>query len=468
MHFRTFIPLAAAFLLPLGLFGQVTQAPPAYLELRWDENWSYLRDHAQRHDYLDPIKYIALGKGTGDHASYVSIGGESRTRYELFRNAGFGSAPETGHGFVIQRYLLHADFHFGAHARLFVQAQSGLENGRVGGPRATDRDVLELHQAFVDLATSADPKKAVTVRLGRQELEFGSGHYFSASEVFNVRRSFDAARVYWKQGKWTWNALVARPAELNTEAFDDSPDHKQTVWAVGVFGPNPWIKKGNISGYYIGYDNKKAFFDHGVGREVRHTMGSRISGTARNWDYNFEVLFQVGTFGTGNILALAVATETGYSMPKARFSPRFGLRSNTSSGDRNHTGGTLGTFNPMFPTNAYSGKIGLLGPANLVDFTPNARFRLNKRIYFLPESSFFFRESTADGIYSVLNTLQRTGQKSQARFVGAQVSMPVQITIDRHFTLTGLVTRFYAGQYLKETPPGRSVTYFSTFLTYRF
>src|SRR4051812_48056427 len=180
-------------------------ARPAYLELRWEENWGYLRDHARRSDYFDAIKYIPLN----DRGWYASIGGESRTRYELFRHATFGSAPETPGGFLIQRYLLHVDTHLGAHLRFFVQFQSGLENGRAGGPRATDKDILEIHQGFVDLSTSENHKTALTLRLGRQELEFGSGHYFSASEVFNVRRSFDAARVFWNSGRWTWNALVA-------------------------------------------------------------------------------------------------------------------------------------------------------------------------------------------------------------------------------------------------------------------
>jgi hypothetical protein len=53
--------------------------------------------------------------------------------------------------------------HLGPHVRVFVQMQSGLENGRVGGPRATDKDNLEIHQGFVDFSTSADPK-APTLR----------------------------------------------------------------------------------------------------------------------------------------------------------------------------------------------------------------------------------------------------------------------------------------------------------------
>jgi hypothetical protein len=437
---------------------------PAYLELRWDENWSYLRNRSYRTDYTDPLKYINLGRS----GWYVSVGGESRTRYELFRNATFGSVPNTPNGFLIQRFLAHADFHLGSKVRVFVQLQSGLETGRLGGPRATDKDQFEIHQGFVDLSSSDDSKKAVTLRLGRQELEFGSGHYLSASEVFNIRRSFDGARVLWQTGRYTWNALAARPVELNPGVFDDSPDHTQTLWAAGIFGPNPLIAKSNVSLYYLGYSRRLGAFDKGTGRETRHTIGTRWWATRGTLDYNYEGLLQLGTFRNGDVRAFALAGETGVSRLNWRFSPRFALRADLASGDRNRTGQTLGTFNPLFPTTAYSGRIGLIGASNVVDVTPNARFRLHKRVYFLPETSFFWRQSKQDGIYSVLGTPLRTGRLSNARFVGTQASAPLQLTIDRHLTWTGVVTRFYSGAYLKQTPPGRSVTYFTTFLTYRF
>jgi Alginate export len=270
MHFwRTlvFIPI-----LTLAAWAQPGPAParPAYLELRWDENWSYLWNHTYRTDYLDPLKNIDLG-----HPGwYMALGGESRTRYELFRSAGFGAVANSPNGFLIQRFLGHTDIHMGQ-MRFFVQAQSGLETGRLQGPRATDKDQFEIHQGFVELSTSGDAKQAVTFRLGRQEPEFGSGHFMSASEVFNVRRSFDAARVYWKEGNYTWNFLVARPVELNPGVFDNSPDHNQSLWAGGIFGPNPLIKKTNVSLYYLGYDRKFAPFDKGSGRETRHSVGSR-------------------------------------------------------------------------------------------------------------------------------------------------------------------------------------------------
>src|SRR5260370_35778609 len=92
--------------------------------------------------------------------------------------------------------------HLGPHVRVFMQMQSGLENGRVGGPRPTDKDTLEIHQGFIDFSSSADPK-AVTLRVGRQELEFGSGRYLSASGGFNGRRRFGRGPRPWRAGKGT-------------------------------------------------------------------------------------------------------------------------------------------------------------------------------------------------------------------------------------------------------------------------
>ena len=189
------------------------------------------------------------------------------------------------------------------------------------------------------------------------------------------------------------NALVARPDEINPGSFDDADDHHQSVWAAGVFGPNPVIRDGSISLYYVGYDPKLVRFDHGAGRETRHTIGSRFTGKRKNWDYNYEVLFQGGGFAGGGILALGIAAETGYSLKDTRFSPRFGIRYDSASGDRDPSGKTLGTFNPLFPSTACSGEIGLIGASNVIDATPNLRFKRSLRIYFLPECSFFWRES---------------------------------------------------------------------------
>lgn len=366
---------------------------PPYLELRYDEDYRFLQDPARRTDAWDPVKYIPLRK----EGWYLSLGGEGRVRHDFFRNPGFGRDPESPKGFLLQRYLFHADTHLGPHFRVFAQVQSGLENGRVGGPRVTDKNTLEVHQGFVDFTTAGRPGRSFTIRVGRQELEFGVGHFLSAAEVFNVRRSFDGVRLIGQAGKWTAQAVGVRLVETRPGAFDDVPDHGQTLWGAGLIGPHPLERHGNISIYYLLLDRKQGRFDQNSGPEIRHTLGSRSFGKHYNWDYTYEALYQWGSFRGGAIRAWAFAGETGYSLPQAPLSPRIGLRSDIASGDRDPLDPRLQTFNPMYPGTAYSGKIGLVGPANVIDATPNIRLRLHRRVHMLPECSFFWRQSLNDG-----------------------------------------------------------------------
>src|SRR5262245_23605221 len=52
--------------------------PPPFQPLRYEEDWSYLENASRRSEWLDRLKYIPLN----DNGWYLSLGGESRTRYE--------------------------------------------------------------------------------------------------------------------------------------------------------------------------------------------------------------------------------------------------------------------------------------------------------------------------------------------------------------------------------------------------
>ena len=118
--------------------------PPPYQPLRFNEDYRYLRDPARRTDVWDSIKYVPL-RGNGEW--YLSLGGELRERYEYFHHYLWGQGPQDPDGYLLQRYLLHADVHLGERLRFFGQLKSGLESGRTGGPRPPDEDELDLHQA---------------------------------------------------------------------------------------------------------------------------------------------------------------------------------------------------------------------------------------------------------------------------------------------------------------------------------
>src|SRR5205085_2227074 len=114
-------------------------------------------------------------------------------------------------GYLLGRYMLHADAHFGEHLRVFTQLKSGLEEGRNGGPRPTDEDKLDLNQLFVDGKMAWHEKDSFIMRLGRQEMAYGSSRLISFRESPNVRRSFDGARGMLSLGSLRADVFAVKP-----------------------------------------------------------------------------------------------------------------------------------------------------------------------------------------------------------------------------------------------------------------
>ena len=166
-----------------------TISPPSYDSSRYLEDYSYLKDPSRRTDFWDSIKYIPL-----DDAGtiYLSFGGETRQHYENIRNENWGATVEDNDGWYLQRYLLHADLHVGDRLRLFSQIQAGIETGRSGGPRGVDEDRLDLNQLFLDYSPGSLKNPDFMIRVGRQEIIFGSRRFFNYRERPNLRLSHDA------------------------------------------------------------------------------------------------------------------------------------------------------------------------------------------------------------------------------------------------------------------------------------
>jgi hypothetical protein len=452
---------------------------PQIQDLRYNEDWSHIDEVPGPADFWDPIKYIKLGDG----GWYTSLGGEIRQRYDNWHQANFGYTPAEWLNSSLQRYMFHADTHFGPHVRAFVQAQSALEFGKVGGPWYTDKDTFEIHQAFVDLRSSDNPTHYTLLRVGAQEIALGANHFVSTSDYFNTRRAFNGVTLNVGRGAWSWFAQVTKPVQLNTGAFDDHSEHGRTSWGGGFFAPNPLTKQGRAALFYTALDTKQQLWNRGLGRDQRHMIGGRLEGKQNGWDYTYEGLAQLGTFTAVDgpsvgIRAWGVTTDEGFTFLKSRHYPRVGLASNFTSGDSGQ--GNLGTFHMLFPDTSYSGYLGVMGPSNAIQLTPTFRFGLTPRIFILSEWSFFWRQNTNDGIYTpalltvpvesgITGFIQKPGNLSTARYIGNQAGAAAVVTLDRHWTYALAVMKFaQVGAFIKETPPAERTALFVTFLNYSF
>jgi hypothetical protein len=227
-----FVLVASAVLAASRATAQTPPPDPArsYPLPTYDENWQFLSDPHRRADPWDMVKYVRLTDGM-----FASFGGEARESYERFGNQDFGLSVPSPNGYLLQRYLLHADLHLGSRLRLWTELNSSFENGRVGGPQpVTEEDKLDLHQGFVEFEIVQRPGVAVSVRGGRQEIDVGSGRMYSLREGPNVPLSFDGLRAIAQTGSWRFDAWVARPVTTTPGIFDDSSHRQFSVWGAYV------------------------------------------------------------------------------------------------------------------------------------------------------------------------------------------------------------------------------------------
>jgi hypothetical protein len=436
---------------------------PPFQTLRYTEDWSLLQDSSQQADWLDPVKFIPL-HGTN---VYVSFGGEARLKYERYDEPVFNQKPADNGGFLLQRYLFHAELHATPYFRVFGQLQSSLEDFRTGGPRPADRDDLDFHQAFFDASIPLDSHDTLTLRAGRQEMAHGSQRLISVRDSPNNRLAFDAVRVLTRFGEWRADAWVGQPVEIDTGIFDDQRIEETTFWGGYITGPLAFILGLNADFYYLGTSRENAKFARGTADELRHSLGTRLFGKYRALDWNFEFVGQFGSFGNDAILAWTAASDTGWTFANAPMKPRLFLRADIASGD--HGGSNLGTFNPLFPRGSYFNEASLVGPQNLMDLQPGVEFALTKSLKLTTSCDVVWRESLDDGVYGVALNLQVPPGASRHRYVGTFPSASLAWQASRHLNLTLNYVAYIFGDFVKESLPSqRNGNYVSAVASFRF
>jgi len=431
--------------------------------LRFDENYAPLVKDTSVNWYKQ-FKFAPL---SGAKTNYLSFGGEIRYQYFHFANQDWGAAPEDKDGFVLTRYLAHADWHVGKHFRTFVQLQSGFANGQIGTPSPVDQNVLDLHQAFADFSTSVKNGQSLTLRLGRQEFLYGSQRLVSVRDAPNNRQAFDAARLIFTGPKLKVDAFYSYYVPAKPNIFDDGFNKGTQFWgAYAVLSKVPLLQ--NVDIYYLGIHKSIAVFDAGSGKETRHSAGTRVWGGTPAWQYDIEALYQFGDFAGSTISAWTASANISYTFSHVKHKPQLGIKTEVISGDRHNTDGRLNTFNPLFPRGGYFGLAALIGPSNLTDVHPYFQLNLTKKLIFNIDYDLFWRMSRSDGIYAVSGKVIYSGKAGTSNQIGRQLGTGLEFSPNKHFYLRQELTWFSAGEYLKQAGPGKDILMIGSTATFKF
>jgi hypothetical protein len=426
---------------------------PGFRLLRCEEGYTRLKKDTMP-GWYQRIKFLPLSK---NKETYISYGGEARFQHFYAKNENWGDAPEDKDGYVLNRYLLDADLHANNQFRTFWQLQSSLAGGRIEAS-PIDENPLELHQAFVDIKISPAVNRAVTFRLGRQELLYGSQRLISVREGPNNRQSFDALKTMVQFERYKLDFFYGHHVAAKAGIFNDGFNKDTKLWGFYLVR-NKFRTVGNIDLYYLGLWKRQALFDDGAGRENRHSIGTRIWLNNNDWKYDVEALYQFGKFSDKTITAWTVSVNTSYTFSNAKSKTEIGLKTELISGDRHNDDRHLQTFNPLFPRGAYFGLAALIGPANLIDVHPSVSLSLTKKLELGVDYDIFWRYSRHDGLYAVSGALIYSGKKHSGYFIGKQAAFNWSYRRSEYFAITAEFTWFDAGDYLKTAGAGKDILF---------
>ena len=204
------------------------------------------------------------------------------------------------------------------------------------------------------------------------------------------------------------DAFVVRPVATDPGVFDDGWDRAQAFWGVYASAQKPMVGiLGRPEVYYFGLKSESVRYDQGTDRETRHTLGARAKDTKGGFDYWLE-----GRFSLARLVP-------------APFAPGNMCRcTSTRSTALSYARGSGSTL----------------------------RFLAATRIRAIPTS----RRST------------RCGQRSGAHFVGTLGQLELAWRLNPHATAMFQAGRYWVGEYFRDTPPARDLTYLSAKVSYRF
>lgn len=461
--------------------------PPAYQNLRFEEDWSQMPAEGTG-DYMDPLKKIPLSDSV-----WLSVGGKLRTRFEYWQN--FGWLPNADDEYALFRAYVHTDWHFGTHWRVFVEGRwSDLTDRDLpGGKReALDYDRGDIWNAFIE-AKYPVGGPTLTVRVGRQELQYGAQRLISPLDWVNNRRIFDGVllRLKGSERPWQLDAFVTAPVRIDGNSLTWNDTVYQTLFS-GVY-------------YTQKFGGKKQFaFDvyalalntiHDLPiEEDRYTLGGRVYGQVTpQWSFDVEAAYQFGCrdyqglfypvgrlpIDDDTISAWMFTAETTYTFTEVSWKPYAGIGFDYASGDNDRSDGRLGTFSPLYPLgHAFLGYMDFIGRQNILDVRGTlGAWPIDKKLKTEITWHAFWLASGDDALYNAGGGMQRNylittpgGRIVPAgeRFVGHEVDWTLLYKFDKHLSLLLGYSHFFASHFIEDTGPSEDADFVYAQAEYTF
>lgn len=383
-----------------------------------------------------------------------NIGADERLRGDFVTNQALGDfsySPDTHDEQVISRTRVNLSLNPVKEVKAFAEGQFYMREDN------SDYSKANLYQAYVEL--SGVKNMPLEVKIGRQELCYGSGFFLGINDFYDGL-VWDAAKVRLLIGDRFWvDGIAARYVNLNEGTSRDRPA------LYGAYSQYE-IAEGAAADLYFFYHHGgfKIFHSDLPDDAAWYTLGARFAGKVmEQFDYEIEPLYQFGNIENpersnhDTISAYGGHVEAGYTF-KSKYNPRLFTGYAFGSGDNN----TQDKYYTEFHGNIYNDHY-IVGDISLI---PDV-------------SGITVGDSRASGMHVIIGGLSMDlhprinlnidyhyflADKTTAdisRHMGSELNAIANFKITENVKLIVSANRFFIGEFFKDAAGSRKdINYF--------
>jgi hypothetical protein len=388
---------------------------------------------------------------------WLRFSGDERMRYEGFLAGGFQGGNDDL--YLLQRIRFDMrivptpwlDFRFETQdARVFFKTLQ---------PYAPPfQDTWDLRLAYVTIGNL--DKAPVTLLVGRQALIFGDERILGQTNWSNTARSFDAARVRVRQGKWRLDLFASSVVVLHDGQVGEVTPANNLHGAYG--GLENVIPNSVFEPYVLWRLSRGAKTEESkTGNLDTKTGGLRWVGKLpASFDYSIETAMQRGSVGPDHVSTWAGHWVIGRTFSTAALQPRPFIEYNYATGDGDPKNGRQNTFDQLYPT-AHD-KYGLadqVGWKNIHHLRGGVDLKLPRHWIAGAKYSAYWLADAHDALYNTQSTaIVRKADGSAGPWVGTEFDTTFLWTPAKPVQLGGGLAHIFPGTFLKRAAPGHSYT----------
>ena len=385
-----------------------------------------------------------------DPPKRVEVGVEIRWRNEFRDNADFGPGDDFDH-FLGHRLRAHLLVRAHRTLSFYLEGQDvwlfGAARDKIIHNTATN-----LHQVYLDWAFTGGERWVL--RAGRQEFNYGKQRLVGGFGWDNVGRSFDGARLRYRQRGWTSDFFWARLVDVRRRGARHRPGNRDLYGVYLTRAPAGAASRTELYGFYL-RDGLRTAHERGtqpVATRI-YTLGlRRVREPATGFRYEVESAWQFGQRGPDRHAAGALVASGGYTWG-GRWRPSLAFEYDFASGDDDPTDGNSNEFHNLFPTNhLHYGYADLVGLRNLHDFRFTATARLHARLTVQADYHRFLlarRRGPWKNAGGAVFGFDPTGEVG--RDLGQEVDLTFRVPLQEHLSFLAGYSVFLPGRFAVRT-----------------